>query len=95
MAPIGVAKEFMGARGIQAVRAMMARFPWRSDISEGTACNGAEPAIVTVAKDQNGQTVMEQVVVVGKTGGAIVTYEINDGHPDPHAERALHSICIP
>lgn len=96
VAPVAAAKELTGEQGMKTVRAMMARFKtWQADVTQTMVCNGAEPAILSVAKDEKGQTVMEQVIVVGTAGGAIVTYEIRDGHPDPQAESALRSICIP
>lgn len=84
VAPIGVSKELTGDQGIQKVREMMARFKaWQSDVTQTVVCSGTQPAILSVAKDAKGQTVMEQIVVVGTTRGAIVTYKIGDGHPDP------------
>lgn len=96
VAPVAAAKELTGEQGMKTVREMMARFKtWQADVTQTMVCNATEPAILSIAKDAKGQTVMEQVIVVGTTGGAIVTYEIGDGHPDPQAESALRSICVP
>lgn len=96
VAPIRPNSGFSGEAGMQKVRDMLARFPFaHTDVSGTTVCDGKQPAILAVAQNAQNQTVMEQIVVVGATGGAIVTYEISDGKPDPSAESALHSICIP
>lgn len=59
------------------------------------ACDGMQPAILTVAKNAKAETVTEWIAVVGKTGGAIITYEIGAGKPDAEAEKSIRSVCIP
>jgi hypothetical protein len=96
IAPIGAAQELTGDAGVQKVRQMAARFLFpQIQVTQTVVCAGKQPAIQTVAKNASGQTVMEQLVVVGTTGGAIITYEIIDGKPDAEAENALRSVCIP
>jgi hypothetical protein len=96
VAPIGPTSDFSGESGLQKIRGMLSHIPFpHTDVSQTTVCNGTQPAILATAQNAQMQTVMEQIIVVGKTGGAIVTYEIGDGKPDADAESAIHSICIP
>jgi hypothetical protein len=89
-------RDFTGDAGVQNVRKMVARFPFpQTQVVQTMVCGGTQPAILTTAKNAQGATVMEQIVVMGTVSGAIITYEISDGRPDVEAENAIRSVCIP
>jgi hypothetical protein len=96
IAPIGPTTEFSGDAGMQKVRDMLSHIPFpHTSVVQINVCNGTQPAILSVAQNAEMQTVMEQIIVAGAHGGAVVTYEIRDGKPDPEAERAIRSVCTP
>lgn len=87
---------YTGDTGVQNVRKMLVRFPFpQTQVIQTMVCGGTQPAILTTAKDAKGATVMEQIIVMGTTSGAIITYEAPDGRPDTEAENAIRSVCIP
>jgi len=95
VAKIGRPPDF-GAGGMEKLKAMVTSMaPANSVVTQTQVCNGTQPAIRTVVKNADGKITMEQVVVMGNLGGAIVTYEIPDALPDPGAENALSTICWP
>ncbi|MBV9270664.1 MAG: hypothetical protein JO165_06190 [Candidatus Eremiobacteraeota bacterium] len=82
--------------GVQKMREVFKRVPFpESDVRKINLCNGSEPAVLSTGKNAKGQTIMEQLLIMGRTGGAVITYEILDGRPDPQAEAAIRSVCIP
>jgi len=96
IAKIAATREFTGDAGVQNVRKMVASIPFpRTQAIQTMVCGGTQPAILTTAADAKGATIMEQIIVMGTASGAIITYEISDGHPDVEAENAIRSVCIP
>jgi hypothetical protein len=87
--------SFQGAGAVQKVKQIMQAFPYSVTVEPIRVCDGKQPAIHAVGKDSQGRTVMEQVIVEGSRTGAILTYEVPDGVPDPAAENAINSICWP
>jgi hypothetical protein len=97
IAPARISPDFEGAHAIETVKAMIAHFPFpQTDVTNTTICKGTEPAVLAIAKGSDGKIVMESIVAQGPASAAIVTYGIPDGSPpDPAAEAALHTLCLP
>ena len=87
--PVGLDASLTGDEGVGQVRKVLAKLPFAK-----TVCAGTQPAIFATGQNAKHQTVMEQVLVMGDSGGFVITYQIADGHPDPKAESAIRSICV-
>jgi hypothetical protein len=96
VAKTGLSSAFDSDHIIDTVKAMLARMHFaQADVSKATVCDGTQTVARTEAKDRDGKVVMEQVIVQGSASGAIVTYLIPDGMPDPAIEKTLVSLCWP
>jgi hypothetical protein len=96
VAKTGLSPAFDSDHIIDTVKAMLARMHFaQTDVSKATLCDGTQAAVRTEAKDRDGKLVMEQVVVQGSVSGAVITYLIPDGMPDPAIEKSILALCWP
>jgi hypothetical protein len=96
VAKTGLSPAFDSDHIIDTVKAMLARMHFaQTDVSKATVCDGTQSVVRTEAKNPDGKLVMEQVIVQGSVSGAIITYLIPDGIPDPAIEKSILALCWP
>lgn len=92
--PVGHVAALGGDEGVKKIRETLAKLPFKKfEVTKTTVCGGTQSAILAKAQNVKGQTIMEQIVAMGGNGGFVITYSIQDGHPDRAAESAIHTIC--
>ena len=96
VAKVGVMANYTTDQGVKMMKDMGASMFPGMQITTGAVCNGAEPAVIAIAKDSKGGISMKEVFVMGHVSGAIITFENPTGAAvDPGIDNMFNTLCWP
>ena len=92
---MGVMDGYTTDKGVAMMKDVAGRFPG-TEVTTGTVCNGAQPAVFATSKNANGTIDKKMALVMGHVSGAIITFENPTGAAvDPGIDTMFNTLCWP